>query len=344
MNHITNVHTTPTAVHEDGAVYTASGMRISPTEARARRIAREAERWAAFAHERTRTRPATLHRKALDATAFSVLHGASSFAVPSKLAGTSEHQRALWALVREHVRRWTELVLENTGDGLAVLYGDEPLGEVQPKHLGWARPLVPFGLGLFLARVTGLDHDGYTLGCNVVFGHVGAAMCRLHDALGATQAPPERRSGTGTATGDGAAHEAVPALSGGFRDVPSETGGDGASGTLRLVVLSGVVRPETDVLRPEANPQDVVLYRCVDGTARASIAHVPRHSPTGVEWGYAGSGPADLARSILLALTDEVTAERLYQRFKTEVVARVPCAGGVLRAVDVRRWIGSQST
>lgn len=56
-----------------------------------------------------------------------------------------------------------------------------------------------------------------------------------------------------------------------------------------------------------------------------------------------GSGPADLARSVLLALTDEPTANRLYQRFKADVVARVPRAGGVLRAADVRDWAAAQT-
>jgi hypothetical protein len=33
---------------------------------------------------------------------------------------------------------------------------------------------------------------------------------------------------------------------------------------------------------------------------RYDLPHVVKHSPTGMEWGYAGSGPADLARSILI--------------------------------------------
>lgn len=36
------------------------------------------------------------------------------------------------------------------------------------------------------------------------------------------------------------------------------------------------------------------------GVIPQPLLHVIRHSPTGVEWGYAGSGPADLARSMLL--------------------------------------------
>jgi len=33
---------------------------------------------------------------------------------------------------------------------------------------------------------------------------------------------------------------------------------------------------------------------------RRALPHIIRHSPTGMEWGYGGSGPADLARSILI--------------------------------------------
>jgi hypothetical protein len=32
------------------------------------------------------------------------------------------------------------------------------------------------------------------------------------------------------------------------------------------------------------------------------LVHMPKHSPTGMSWGYAGSGPADLARSLLIAV------------------------------------------
>jgi len=54
------------------------------------------------------------------------------------------------------------------------------------------------------------------------------------------------------------------------------------------------------------------------------LHHVVRHSPTGFEWGYLGSGPADLAYSILADYAGEDVAERLAVRFKEEVVARLP--------------------
>lgn len=46
------------------------------------------------------------------------------------------------------------------------------------------------------------------------------------------------------------------------------------------------------------------------------------HSPDGFEWGYYGSGPAQLALALLCDATgDDELAQRLYQTFKAEVVA-----------------------
>jgi len=52
------------------------------------------------------------------------------------------------------------------------------------------------------------------------------------------------------------------------------------------------------------------------------------HSPSGFEWGYSGSGPAQLALALLLDYTEEETfALDHYQAFKTEVVSQLDCAG-----------------
>ena len=51
---------------------------------------------------------------------------------------------------------------------------------------------------------------------------------------------------------------------------------------------------------------------------------VYNHSPDGFSWGYAGSGPAQLALAILLTRTDEETALKIYQDFKFEFVASWP--------------------
>jgi hypothetical protein len=59
------------------------------------------------------------------------------------------------------------------------------------------------------------------------------------------------------------------------------------------------------------------------GTAvEHDLFHVVRHSPTGFNWGYGGSGPADTALSILTDCAGEELAERYYQRFKSDIVAR----------------------
>lgn len=48
------------------------------------------------------------------------------------------------------------------------------------------------------------------------------------------------------------------------------------------------------------------------------------HSPDGFNWGYGGSGPAQLALGILLELTDAVYACVEYQAFKWQFIAKLP--------------------
>lgn len=45
------------------------------------------------------------------------------------------------------------------------------------------------------------------------------------------------------------------------------------------------------------------------------------HSPDGFNWGYGGSGPAQLALAIVLELTD---SQKGYQQFKWDVIAKLP--------------------
>ena len=71
---------------------------------------------------------------------------------------------------------------------------------------------------------------------------------------------------------------------------------------------------------------------------RASQA-VWNHSPDGFNWGYGGSGPAQLALAILLeAGLRREEAVRLHQDFKWDFVARWPSTD--LRVeVDLQRWL-----
>lgn len=64
---------------------------------------------------------------------------------------------------------------------------------------------------------------------------------------------------------------------------------------------------------------------CVEGDGpRRPLHHRVRHSPTGFEWGYGGSGPADLALSILTDLAGKEAANHLYHEFKWTVIASLP--------------------
>lgn len=63
------------------------------------------------------------------------------------------------------------------------------------------------------------------------------------------------------------------------------------------------------------------------------------HSPDGFEWGYYGSGPADLALNILYCFVDFNRAWKLHQRFKDHFLATRPEGGGTIRADEIRAWI-----
>jgi len=64
------------------------------------------------------------------------------------------------------------------------------------------------------------------------------------------------------------------------------------------------------------------------------------HSPCGFEWGYGGSGPAQLALALLCDVTeDRAVARELYQDFKRAVVAQLPKPGWILHTEDVEGWI-----
>ena len=70
---------------------------------------------------------------------------------------------------------------------------------------------------------------------------------------------------------------------------------------------------------------------------------VARHSPDGFNWGYGGSGPAQLALAILLRFADRATAVRHYQAFKWACIANLPEADFRLRGKDVRAWLASNA-
>ncbi len=63
------------------------------------------------------------------------------------------------------------------------------------------------------------------------------------------------------------------------------------------------------------------------------------HSPDGFQWGYGGSGPAQLALAILLDLTEDPDLSvRLHQEFKRHFIAT---SGKSLLIIepDIRVWL-----
>lgn len=92
-----------------------------------------------------------------------------------------------------------------------------------------------------------------------------------------------------------------------------------------------------------------------DGSRR-TLRHVVLHSPTGLEWGYGGSGPADTALSILADYFDEKPSSsalafgRLaddpmprclehHQNFKWKFIAPAPREGFEITTEQIDDWI-----
>lgn len=87
--------------------------------------------------------------------------------------------------------------------------------------------------------------------------------------------------------------------------------------------------------------------RMKDGSVRVHVGGLPvdprndirNHSPDGFEWGYCGSGPAQLALGILCDAVGAVLGEVLYQDFKREVVATWSKAKWSITKEEVQEWV-----
>ena len=76
----------------------------------------------------------------------------------------------------------------------------------------------------------------------------------------------------------------------------------------------------------------------VDGRSLPPRLDLRNHSPTGFGWGYAGSGPAQLALALLCDhLGDDDLAAGLYHPFKRHVVARLSEGPWTLTSEDIDR-------
>lgn len=81
-----------------------------------------------------------------------------------------------------------------------------------------------------------------------------------------------------------------------------------------------------------------------DGSCHVTVDERPlkprfdlrNHSPDGFEWGYGGSGPAQLALALLADyLEDDLLASQIYQPFKFAVVGALPRDGWQLTGAEI---------
>lgn len=95
---------------------------------------------------------------------------------------------------------------------------------------------------------------------------------------------------------------------------------------------------------PSALAADAVICERHGYAARTNVPRlVTLHSSTGFEFGYGGSGPADLALNILLLFSgDEAFAQRQHQSFKWQFVATMEREGGRIEGETIRRWIAER--
>ena len=78
----------------------------------------------------------------------------------------------------------------------------------------------------------------------------------------------------------------------------------------------------------------------VDGRPLNPRLDLWNHSPTGYEWGYRGSGPAQLALALLCDhLGDDEESVALHHDFKRVVVAQLPYRGWELTSEEMDTWL-----
>lgn len=93
--------------------------------------------------------------------------------------------------------------------------------------------------------------------------------------------------------------------------------------------------PEQSKVKPDewlyrgfrtADRECCVMHR--DGHAINWRLDLESHSPTGLEWGYSGSGPAQCSLALLADyLEDDIRARKLHHAFKWKVISNLPRDG-----------------
>lgn len=81
------------------------------------------------------------------------------------------------------------------------------------------------------------------------------------------------------------------------------------------------------------------------------LRHDLRNHSESFEWGYAGSGPAQLALAILAdhlgvpeAEEDKWVPFQNYQQFKFDVISKLPKDGWKITSDEIERWLKEKGT
>lgn len=111
---------------------------------------------------------------------------------------------------------------------------------------------------------------------------------------------------------------------------PSSTNGETSLATDSTTVFAG--------RRDPGMPVGEACSVTVDGDSLDCRYDLLSASPSGFEWGYGGSGPAQLAIAILAHAYDDEFATTHYQQFKRDVVAGLPEGSWTLAKADLNEW------
>ena len=111
------------------------------------------------------------------------------------------------------------------------------------------------------------------------------------------------------------------------QDRPSITGGLDSVATTKKTVYRG--------RRDPTAPVDEEVEVMADSESLDCRYDLLSASPSGFEWSYGGSGPAQLAIAILADAYDDEFACEYYQQFKREVVSELPEEGWTLTKQDL---------
>ena len=88
--------------------------------------------------------------------------------------------------------------------------------------------------------------------------------------------------------------------------------------------------------RYEGRRQGYAVIVTVDGRPLNPRLDLWNHSPTGFEWGYGGSGPAQLALAILADhFGDDEQAFNFHHRYKWAVIAELPKRSWTLTSQEI---------